>query len=340
MDHSPRAQAIVDPSPTAIIGVVVIGRNEGDRLSRCLASVLVAARQVVYVDSGSTDSSVAVAHAMNSVVVQLDMSVPFTAARARNAGFARLREIAPTLSKVQFVDGDCELIEGWLESAADFLDQRLDVGIVFGRLRERHPQHSVYNLLCEMEWDRPPGEASASGGIAMMRVGMFAELGGFCPDLVSCEEYELCLRARELGWKVWSLSAPMAWHDAAMFRFGQWWTRTKRTGFGHAHTAALHHSTRESQRTAQLLRPWFWAGLVPLLVVLSCIAWGPAGLALLLVYPLQVVRTMTSQRGALRARLARAYFLTLGKFPELAGQLQYWTTRRASAAARSFDYKS
>ena len=342
MNMQPTDQAhVAGADPRAgTIGAVVIGRNEGERLRRCLASVLGAVPCIVYVDSGSSDGSVATASAMGAVVVELDMRMPFTAARARNAGYERLLELAPDLCHVQFVDGDCELIGGWLDSAINFLDQHAEVGVVCGRLRERHPERSVYNLLCDVEWDRPTGEADASGGIAMLRAPMFAALGGFREDLISCEEYELCLRARQNGWKVWRLADPMAWHDAAMFRFGQWWTRSKRTGFGHAQAFTLQRSARERHRFAQLLRPWFWAALVPLVILVATLAWGLVALALLVVYPLQVLRTMASIPGDLRTRLTRAYFLTLGKFPELLGQLQFRVSRRTDGIAGTFDYKS
>ena len=68
------------------IGVVVIGRNEGLRLERCLISLVGSAQKVVYVDSGSTDGSVQMALRLGVEVVELDMTIPFTAARARNEG--------------------------------------------------------------------------------------------------------------------------------------------------------------------------------------------------------------------------------------------------------------
>jgi glycosyltransferase involved in cell wall biosynthesis len=43
------------------VGLVIIGRNEGERLRRCLASVGAGGCDVVYVDSGSTDGSSEVA---------------------------------------------------------------------------------------------------------------------------------------------------------------------------------------------------------------------------------------------------------------------------------------
>ncbi|HKS16666.1 MAG TPA: glycosyltransferase family A protein, partial [Planctomycetota bacterium] len=112
------------------VGVVVIGRNEGDRLKRCLRSVSGDGAHVVYVDSGSTDGSVAAAREAGADVVELDLSTPFTAGRARNAGFDRLREAVPDLETVQFVDGDCELTAGWLKLGAGELDRRSEAAIV------------------------------------------------------------------------------------------------------------------------------------------------------------------------------------------------------------------
>src|SRR5262245_26967607 len=106
-------------------GAVVIGRNEGERLPRCLRS-LSQARVLVYVDSGSIDGSAEWARNHGAEVVDLDSRVPFTAARARNAGFFRLRAIAPDLAFVQFVDGDCELIDNWSQAALSFLDAHKD----------------------------------------------------------------------------------------------------------------------------------------------------------------------------------------------------------------------
>ena len=140
-----------------MIGVVVIGRNEGERLGGCLSSV--SSKNLVYVDSGSKDQSVALARARGAEVVELDRAFPFTAARARNAGFAFLMEQHPGLRYVQFLDGDCELAAGWLDCAAAFLSQHEDVAAVAGRLREKHPERTVYNLLCDIEWDAPHGAA-------------------------------------------------------------------------------------------------------------------------------------------------------------------------------------
>ena len=132
---------------------------------------------------------------MTSWSLDLDMHVPFTAARARNAGFKQLREIAPDLRYVQFIDGDCELNKIWPQPALSFLESHPDIGAVFGQLRERYPERSIYNWLCDQEWDGPVGEVRACGGIAMFRTAAIEAVGGFRDDLIAGEEPELCVRA-------------------------------------------------------------------------------------------------------------------------------------------------
>ena len=152
------------------LGVIAIGRNEGERLRLCLESVMGRGLIIVYVDSGSVDGSVELARSLGADVVELDLSRPFTAARARNEGFERLCQINPQVRFVQFIDGDCEVAEGWLEKAREVLEENLEVGVVCGRRRERFPEQTVYNRLADLEWDTEVGEAKACGGDAMMRV--------------------------------------------------------------------------------------------------------------------------------------------------------------------------
>ena len=227
------------------LGVVVIGRNEGERLLRCLRSVTAQAATLVYVDSGSTDGSVMAARDCGATVVQLDTTQPFTAARARNRGFQVLCEISGAVELVQFVDGDCELVEGWNDKAFALLAAREDVAVVCGRRRERFPDGSIYNRLCDIEWDTPIGEALACGGDAMMRAAALEQVGGFRDELIAGEEPELCVRLRALGWHIWRLDAEMTLHDAAMTRFSQWWRRSKRAGFAFAEGAHLHGASQE-----------------------------------------------------------------------------------------------
>lgn len=318
-----------------VIDAIAIGRNEGERLIRCLDSLVAAGlRRVVYVDSGSTDGSIAAAESRNAQVVRLDVSRPFTAARARNAGVAALPQGEDAPDFIQFVDGDCTLDPGWLPRAQDFLQDNPGVAVVCGRRREIAPEASVYNRLIDREWDTPIGQARSCGGDALMRAGAFAAVGGFNPDLIAGEEPELCVRLRAAGWQIWRLDAEMTRHDAAIHRLGQWWRRTRRAGFAYAAGAALHGAPPERHNVAQARRALVWGFGLPLAALLGAVLIHPLCLALLLAFPLQILRLWRRD-----GNLTHAAFLTLGKIPEALGILEYWTKRLAGWRSRLIEYK-
>lgn len=311
--------------------IIVVGRNEGDRLRRCLDATVGLGVPVVYVDSGSVDGSPALARDRGATVVELDSSSPFTAGRARNAGFQRALELDPELELVQFVDGDCELVPGWLECGEAELSAGRDIAVVCGRVRERNRDASVYNRLCDLEWQAVAGEARACGGNAMVRVSAFRQMGGFAPFLIAGEEPELCLRLRREGWRIRRSDHEMVRHDAAMMRFGEWWRRMLRAGWAFAEGAALHGREPEKHWVRESRSILWWGAVLPGFALL--LAWPTGGLSLLLLagYPVLGARVY---RGALRrgvspgdARL-QALFTVIGKFPQLMGWVQHALLRR------------
>lgn len=316
------------------IGVVVIGRNEGDRLRACLESVAGNVSYVVYVDSGSTDGSVEMARMVNVHVVQLDMNLPFTAARARNEGWRTLLNVAPQVEFVQFVDGDCVVAEHWLETAHAFLSSHSDYAVVCGRRRERYPERSIYNYLCDLEWDTPIGNTRACGGDALMRVTALKQVEGYRDDLIAGEEPELCVRMRQLGWLIRREDAEMTMHDANITRFGQWWKRNKRAGHAYAEGAWLHGSPPERHKVRERKRALFWGLLFPASVFLLVIVHHSVWLLFFCAYPLQIWRLRNSPGGWLQA-----FFLVLGKFPEAAGVLQFLLGRLRQTRATLIEYK-
>lgn len=325
------------------IGLVAIGRNEGERLRKCLTSALVQdVAQVVYVDSGSTDDSVEMARSLGVDVVELDVSTPFTAARSRNAGFERLMQLDPELELVQFVDGDCELVSSWIDRGLQELALRPDVGVVCGRRRERHPEQSVYNRLCDIEWDIPVGEINGCGGDSLMRVAVFKQAGGFNSTMIAGEEPELCLRIRRLGWKIYRVDAEMTLHDAQMQHFRQWWKRVLRSGHAYAEGAYLHGSGPERHWVKETRSNWLWGLVIPVCALaLAGITQGWS-LLLLAVYPLIMYRIYRyiKQRGY-KEQDAAAYslFCVLGKFPSMLGQLQFYWNRWLGRTNRLIEYK-
>ncbi|HEY9741580.1 MAG TPA: glycosyltransferase [Coleofasciculaceae cyanobacterium] len=326
------------------IGLVAIGRNEGQRLHQCLLSVVGKVAQVVYVDSGSTDGSIELARSLGVEIVEIDLSTPFTAARARNAGFARLLEANIEIEFVQFVDGDCEVVEGWLDYALAQLDAHPDVAVVCGRRRERFPEATIYNLLCDIEWDTPVGETKACGGDSMMRVAAFQQVGGFNPTLIAGEEPELCVRLRQAGWKILRLDAEMTRHDAQMTRFGQWWKRAQRAGHAYAEGAWLHGREPERHWVKESRSIWLWGLIVPLLAL--GMAWSTKGLSLLLLgaYPLMTNRIYRyyMQQQKLKSKDAWIYALScvLGKFPQIQGQTQFHLGRLLGRRQNLIEYKA
>ena len=321
------------------VGVVIIGRNEGERLQSCIKSLVNQASQLVYVDSGSTDNSVSVARKLGAEVVTLDMSIPFTAARARNEGFTQLKKLYPHVEFVQFVDGDCEVVSTWIERAIIFLDGNIEVAATCGRRRERFPEKTVYNKLCDMEWDTPIGEAKACGGDVLMRVIALEKADGYRADLIAGEEPELCVRFRAAGWKIWRLDEEMTLHDAAMTRFSQWWKRTMRAGHAFAEGAYLHGAPPEKHWVSEARRAWVWGLVIPILaliLIMICIQWG---LLFLLIYPLQITRIALSNPNKGKTSWISAFFLVLGKFPEMLGQVKFYQRLRSGKQGRLIEYK-
>ncbi len=322
------------------IGIVVIGRNEGARLKSCFRSVGSSWR-VVYVDSGSTDDSVAVAEQSGAVVVRLDPCKPFSAARARNDGFAALMKIDPNLSFIQFIDGDCELVPGWIETAASFLRERSNVAVVCGRRRELFPNETIFNQLCDLEWDTPTGEAVSSGGDFLVRAQAFKDVGGFRPEIMAGEEPELCARLRERGLKIWRIDCEMTKHDIRLKNFRQWWRRLVRRGsmpLTHRRSRSILKSSPFIVYRRETTRAVFWAGIVPVVICVSAYFY-PVMLRLALIYPLQAVRIAVRTRHNSLSPGTYAFFMIIAKFAEFQGIVRFFCRRALGKTAEPIEYK-
>jgi cellulose synthase/poly-beta-1,6-N-acetylglucosamine synthase-like glycosyltransferase len=211
---------------------VVIGRNEGERLRRCLKSVFAMERdgfatEVFYVDSGSSDSSVTIATEMGAQAITLLTDHP-TAARGRNAGW---RKASGPI--ILFLDGDTVLHPRFVaDSLADFTIA--EVAVIWGHRREIHPERSVYNRVLDLDWIYKAGITLYCGGDALIRRQVLAATDGFNEELIAGEEPELCTRIRSLGYTVLHVDRPMTGHDLAITRWGQYWKRSTRAGHAFA----------------------------------------------------------------------------------------------------------
>jgi len=333
----------------ARVGLVAIGRNEGERLKRCLRSVP-GGCPVVYVDSGSTDGSVAFARSLDMTVEMLAAPNGFTAALARNAGWRRLLEAHPDLAFVQFVDGDCELDPAWLPRALAEIESDAGLCAVFGRRRERFPQATLYNALCDDEWNVPVGYARACGGDVLFRVAALRQANGYTEELIAGEEPDLCLRLGREGWKVRRIDAEMTRHDADIRTFRQNWLRFRRSGHAYAEHVARHGDGAFPDYRRQLRSIFLWALAIPMVILgaaLAALVTGWAGLWLvaalgLLAYPAQVVRlARRKERMGADRRFAVFYglWMVIGKFAQFGGAVRFHRRRRQGGKNRIIEYK-
>jgi GT2 family glycosyltransferase len=205
--------------------------------------------------------------------------------------------------------------------------------VVCGRRREKFPWVSVYNAMCDAEWDTPVGLAKACGGDALMRLAAVRAVGGFRESLIAGEEPELCLRLRAAGGEVWRIAAEMTQHDAAITRFGQWWRRAVRAGHAFAEGAHLHGAGPERHWVHETRRTWAWGVILPLVILVALLVEPRGALLLAVVYPLQVLR-LTRRMG-----LKQAGLTVLGKFAEGWGAIQFTLGRLRGRRRGLIEYK-
>ena len=296
--------------------------------------------EVLYVDSGSNDNSVEIAHSLGVQAIVLHPERP-TAALARNAGWR-----AATGDFVLFLDGDTILDESFvLDSLSEFAD--VTIACVWGHRRELHPGHSLYNRVLDLDWVYAPGFTPFCGGDAIFRHSALDELGGFDETLIAGEEPELCRRILGAGQKILHVDRPMTKHDLAITRFTQYWRRATRAG---------HAFAEVSQRFAATDNP-FWTDevrrnrnravalcAIPVAALgmsLAIHAWWPlpsaiAVLVLLVLRSAWKARWKSSDTVALLQYGAHSH---LQQLPIAWGQLQFFFHRRSGRRVGLVEYK-
>lgn len=223
---------VVSSSQPPLLSVVVIGRNEGERLTRCLQSVNAMRNpgggvETIYVDSASRDDSVSRAQGLGARLIEVRPERP-SAALGRNEGWREAKG-----EYVLFLDGDTVLNADFVaDSMAEFSDPK--VAVVWGHRREIHPEQSLFNRVLDLDWIYPPGLSEFCGGDAIMRRSVLTEVGGFDANLIAGEEPELCQRMRALGYTIQHVDRPMTGHDLAMTRWAAYWRRAFRAGYAYA----------------------------------------------------------------------------------------------------------
>ena len=328
------------------LSVVVIGRNEGTRLSACLRSISAVNQipepiEVIYIDSNSTDGTPAMAAELSAKVIVLDGG-RMSAARARNTGWR-----AASAPFILFLDGDTTLDPDFVRTAMqEFHDP--EVAVVWGERREIRPGTSIYNRVLDLDWIAPAGLSAFCGGDSLMRRAMLERTGGFNPDLIAGEEPDLCRRMRGLGAKILHIAAPMTKHDLAIHHLSQYWRRAVRTGFAYAEISSRYRDTPDPLWSAEsrgnFLRGSLYvgAGIVACGVSFGLRSWAPL-LILAVAAVAVVIRTAILARWKSRSWATLLLFAVhshIQHIPILQGQILYFLSHRRGRRQELIEYKS
>jgi glycosyltransferase involved in cell wall biosynthesis len=200
------------------LSVVLISRNQAWSIRRLIESVLVgtscvSSKEIILVDSASTDETVELAKRYPVTIFRLKFGQRLSPAIGRYVGYRQTQG-----EFVLFLDGDMELLQGWLEPALNFMRTTPRVGLVMStsvtNLHRTAAQQSAASLE-DMSFT-PPRESSrvpfAAGGAALYRHSVLEQVGSFNPYLYSEEEPELCLRIRGAGYSVSLFNQPIVLH--------------------------------------------------------------------------------------------------------------------------------
>jgi glycosyltransferase involved in cell wall biosynthesis len=329
---------------TLDVSVVVIGRNEGERLTRCLQSVHAGdwdslSWELIYVDSHSVDDSKQRAGRQGAQVLSLG-DMPPCAAAGRNIGWRAARG-----ELVLFLDGDTLLEPGFVRHALAVLRAQAPVVAVWGHRRELNPAQSIYTRVLDLDWVFAPGRVEYFGGDVLVRRQALEAAGGFDDRLVAGEEPELCRRLRAQGGHIEHVDVPMTRHDLAITSLSAWWRRAERAGLAYAQVSSRFAGTDDPLWRREAIRNR-WHGSLLLVLPLVAVAagiWHPAAFA-----ALALVLLAAWFRSARRCRwkcprqpgLAWAYAAHshLQQVPILAGQWRWWRLRRARRQPTLIEY--
>jgi glycosyltransferase involved in cell wall biosynthesis len=328
-----------------LLSVVVIGRNEGERLARCLDSIAHMHHpgfdvEIIYVDSGSTDHSIPLAEARGARVIALHPERP-SAALGRNAGWR-----AAQGANVLFLDGDTVLHPDFV--AASLADLAAEPNaVVWGHRRELHPEQSIYNRVLDLDWIYAPGPTLFCGGDALFRHSALSATNGYDDTLIAGEEPELCRRISSLGFNILHVDRPMTGHDLAITRFAQYWKRSHRAGHAYAEVSArlaargqafwAEEAMRNRNRALTLM------AILPIALVLAAIFRSALPLLLALAfYALLVLRSAYKARWKSKDKLTLLLYGVhshLAQIPIYFGQLAYRHNQRKGQRAALVEYK-
>ena len=182
------------------LSIVIISKNEEKHIKATIESVLAATqkenlREIVVVDSASTDQTVRIAQQFPVTIVQIQAGYYLSPAAGRYIGFRYCSG-----DYIFFLDGDMLLDQNWFRVAIPILEKDPKLAGIAGR--------------CEGMVYRHFGNTTHLGGAALYRYHVLADpnIGNFNPWLCNEEEIELGLRISAAGYYLQRIDQKMTIH--------------------------------------------------------------------------------------------------------------------------------
>ena len=101
----------------------------------------------------------------------------------------------------------------------------------------------------------------------------------------------------------------------------------------------LHGAPPERHWVQESKRAWIWGLVIPLIALLLSLISVKWGLLCLLIYPIQVIRLAKHNSMSGKEAWMRAFFLVLGKFPEMVGQVKFFQRVCSGKQGSLIEYK-
>lgn len=195
------------------VSVVIKAFNEEKKISATIESALRAVRcvggEVILADSCSTDKTVELAMPYPIRIVQLVHASERCCGVGPQLGYQHSRG-----EFIYLLDGDMEMLEGFLEVALDFMHRHPDIAGVGGQLLELNTESLEYIARsAQPRAHMKTGFVDRLDGGGLYRRSAIEAAGYFSDrNLHSYEEFELAVRLRSLDWKLWRLPIEVVHH--------------------------------------------------------------------------------------------------------------------------------
>ena len=195
-----------------LLSIVIISKNEERFIGKCIESVLEATKhienkEIVLVDSASTDGTLEIAKRYPIKIIRIDSSASLSAAAGRYVGFLHTRG-----EYIHFQDGDSILYKEWFKNSLSFLEENPDIAGVVGFITQAEYDNLIVKNWIKVSKEERPGDIQYYYADILIKRDVLEKIGPFNPWLRMSEEGELSYRILNAGFKLYRLPYKMCHH--------------------------------------------------------------------------------------------------------------------------------